>query len=311
MRTTMLTQPSLGFGLGLRVEHYAEILGGDPTVDWFEALTENYLVPGGKPLHNLMHVRERFPVALHGVSLSIGSTAPLDLEYLAQVKALARHVEPAWISDHLCWTGVSGKNVHDLLPLPYTEEALTHVASRVRTVQDILGSRILLENVSSYVTFRDSQLTEWDFLREVAVQSDCLLLLDVNNIYVSSVNHEFDPHVYLNAIPAERVQQIHLAGHEDHGDYLIDTHDQPVPQPVWDLFAAALKRLGSVTTMIERDSNIPPLAVMEAELQVARDIYARTLGSVVSAGSPADDVDGMPDSGLHASGGSLGEEVAA
>jgi uncharacterized protein len=311
MRTTMLTQPSLGFGLGLRVEHYAEILGGDPTVDWFEALTENYLVPGGKPLHNLMHVRERFPVALHGVSLSIGSTAPLDLEYLAQVKALARHVEPAWISDHLCWTGVSGKNVHDLLPLPYTEEALTHVVSRVRTVQDILGSRILLENVSSYVTFRDSQLTEWDFLREVAVQSDCLLLLDVNNIYVSSVNHEFDPHVYLNAIPVERVQQIHLAGHEDHGDYLIDTHDQPVPQPVWDLFAAALKRLGPVTTMIERDSNIPPLAVMEAELQVARDISARTLGSVLSGGSPPDDIDTMPDSGLHASGGSLSEEVAA
>jgi uncharacterized protein (UPF0276 family) len=308
---TMLTQPSLGFGLGLRVEHYAEILGGDPAIDWFEALTENYLVPGGKPLHNLMHVRERFPVALHGVSLSIGSTAPLDLEYLAQVKALARHVEPAWISDHLCWTGVSGKNVHDLLPVPYTEEALTHIVSRVRTVQDILGRRILLENVSSYVSFRDSRLTEWDFLREVALQSDCLLLLDVNNIYVSSVNHEFDPHVYLNAIPAERVQQIHLAGHEDHGDYLIDTHDQPVPQPVWDLFAAALKRLGPVTTMIERDSNIPPLAVMEAELQVARDIAARTLGSVVPVGTPPDDVDAMPGTGLHASGGSLSEEVAA
>ena len=189
-----LTQPSLGFGLGLRVEHYAEILGGDPAVDWFEALTENYLVPGGKPLHNLMHVRERFPVALHGVSLSIGSTAPLDLEYLAQVKALASHVEPAWVSDHLCWTGVIGKNLHDLLPLPYTEEALMHVVSRVRTVQDILGRRILLENVSSYITFRESRLTEWEFLRAVAEQSDCLLLLDVNNVYVSSVNHEFDPH---------------------------------------------------------------------------------------------------------------------
>jgi uncharacterized protein (UPF0276 family) len=283
----MLTQPSIGFGLGLRVEHYAEILGGDLAVDWFEALTENYLVPGGKPLHNLMSVRERFPVALHGVSLSIGSTAPLDLEYLAQVKALASHVKPAWISDHLCWTGVSGKNVHDLLPLPYTEEALTHIASRVRTVQDILGQRILLENVSSYVTFRDSRMTEWEFLSAVAEQSDCLLLLDVNNIYVSSVNHEFDPHVYLDALPADRVQQIHLAGHENHGDYLIDTHDQPVPDVVWDLYVAALRRFGVVSTMIERDANIPPLAVMEAELDVARKLAHETLGPRTLAAQPA------------------------
>jgi uncharacterized protein len=272
-----LTKPSLGFGLGLRVEHYAEILCGDPVVDWFEALTENYLVPGGKPLYNLMQVRERFPVALHGVSLSIGSTSPLDLEYLAQVKALASHVDPEWISDHLCWTGVSGKNLHDLLPLPYTEEAVTHVASRVRTVQDILGRRILLENVSSYITFRDSRMTEWEFLRAIAEESDCLLLLDVNNIYVSSVNHEFDALTYLNAVPADRVQQIHLAGHEDHGDYLIDTHDQPVPQAVWDLYAAAVRRFGRVTTMIERDANIPPLAVMEAELHEARMLTERTL----------------------------------
>jgi len=272
-----LTKPSLGFGLGLRVEHYAEILGGDPVVDWFEALTENYLVPGGKPLYNLMRVRERFPVALHGVSLSIGSTSPLDLEYLAQVKALASHVDPAWISDHLCWTGVSGKNLHDLLPLPYTEEAVTHVASRVRTVQEILGRRILLENVSSYISFRDSRMTEWEFLRAIAEESDCLLLLDVNNIYVSSVNHEFDALAYLNAVPADRVQQIHLAGHEDHGDYLVDTHDQPVPQVVWDLYAAAVRRFGHVSTMIERDANIPPLAVMEAELNEARMLAARTL----------------------------------
>ena len=272
-----LTKPSLGFGLGLRVEHYAEILGGDPVVDWFEALTENYLVPGGKPLYNLMQVRERFPVAMHGVSLSIGSTAPLDLEYLAQVRALASHVDPAWVSDHLCWTGVSGKNLHDLLPLPYTEEAVTHVASRVRTVQDILGRRILLENVSSYITFRDSRMTEWEFLRAIAEESDCLLLLDVNNIYVSSVNHGFDALEYLNAVPVDRVQQIHLAGHEDHGDYLIDTHDQPVPQPVWDLYAAAVRRFGSVSTMIERDANIPPLAVMEAELNEARLLAERTL----------------------------------
>ena len=272
-----LIKPSLGFGLGLRVEHYAEILGGDPVVDWFEALTENYLVPGGKPLYNLMQVRERFPVALHGVSLSIGSTSPIDLEYLAQVKALASHVDPAWISDHLCWTGVSGKNLHDLLPLPYTEEAVAHVASRVKTVQDILGRRILLETVSSYITFRDSRMTEWEFLRAIAEESDCMLLLDVNNIYVSSVNHEFDALTYLNAVPMDRVQQIHLAGHEDHGDYLIDTHDQPVPQAVWDLYAAAVRRFGRVTTMIERDANIPPLAVMEAELHEARMVAERAL----------------------------------
>jgi len=272
-----LTQPSLGFGLGLRVDHYEEILRDAPAVDWFEALTENYLVPGGKPLHYLTRVRERYPLALHGVSLSIGSTAPLDRGYLEQLKALASRIEPAWVSDHLCWTGVASRNTHDLLPLPYTEEALRHIIARVRTVQDILGRRILLENVSSYVAFRDSALSEWQFLAEVARGADCLLLLDVNNIYVSSVNHEFDPHEYLAGIPPERVQQIHLAGHENHGDYLIDTHDHPVPDPVWQLYAAALARLGPVATMIERDDRIPPLAELVAELDEARAIAARTL----------------------------------
>ena len=195
----MLTRPSLGFGLGLRVDHYEAILADRPRVDWFEVLSENYLVPGGKPLSYLMRFRERYPLAMHGVSLSIGSTAPLDLEYLRQLKALAARVEPVWVSDHLCWTGVAGRNTHDLLPLPYTEEALAHVVERVRTVQDILGRRILLENVSSYVAFRDSHLTEWEFLREVATRADCLILLDVNNIYVSAVNHEFDALEYLAA----------------------------------------------------------------------------------------------------------------
>ena len=266
----MLTRPSLGFGLGLRVEHYEAILSQRPQVDWLEALTENYLVPGGKPLHYLSRMRERYPVVLHGVSMSIGSTHPLDRAYLAQLKTLAARIEPQWISDHLCWTGVAGKNVHDLLPLPYTEEALANVVQRIRTVQDILERRILLENVSSYVTFRDSRLTEWEFLKTVAEQADCLILLDVNNIYVSSVNHVFDPHDYLNAIPVERVQQIHLAGHEDHGDYLIDTHDHPVPDPVWDLYAAAVRRFGNISTMIERDANIPPLEELCAELSAAR-----------------------------------------
>jgi uncharacterized protein (UPF0276 family) len=273
----MLTRPSLGFGLGLRVDHYEAILAGRPPVEWFEALTENYLVPGGKPLHYLTRIRERYPIALHGVSLSIGSTHPLDREYLAKVKALAARIEPEWISDHLCWTGVGGKNAHDLLPLPYTEEALANVVGRVRTVQDFLGRRILLENVSSYVTFRDSPLTEWEFLRAVAEQADCLILLDVNNIYVSSVNHEFDPHDYLNAIPVERVQQFHIAGHENHGDYLIDTHDHPVPDPVWSLYDAAVRRFGNVSTMIERDANIPPLEELCAELDTARRLAERAL----------------------------------
>jgi uncharacterized protein (UPF0276 family) len=269
--------PALGFGLGLRVDHYEAILADNPAVDWFEALTENYLVPGGKPLDYLMRIRERFAVVLHGVSLSIGSTQPLDRNYLAQVKALAARLEPEWLSDHLCWTGIAGRNMHDLLPLPYTEEALANVVERVRAVQDILGRRILLENVSSYVTYRDSQLTEWQFLSEIAERADCLLLLDVNNIYVSSVNHEFDPLDYLNAIPVDRVQQIHLAGHENHGDYLIDTHDHPVPDPVWQLYAAAVRRFGSVSTMIERDANIPPLEELCTELDAARQLATRTL----------------------------------
>jgi uncharacterized protein (UPF0276 family) len=270
-------RPSLGFGLGLRVDHYEAILADNPPVDWFEALTENYLVPGGKPLDFLMRIRERYPVVMHGVSMSIGSTQPLDRGYLAQVKALAARLEPQWVSDHLCWTGVAGRNMHDLLPLPYTEEALANVVERVRTVQDILDRRILLENVSSYVTYRDSQVTEWEFLGEIAERADCLILLDVNNIHVSSVNHEFNPLDYLNAIPVDRVQQIHIAGHEDHGDYLIDTHDHPVPDPVWELYSAAVRRFGSVSTMIERDANIPPLEELCSELDAARQLAERTL----------------------------------
>jgi len=276
----MPTHPPLGFGLGLRVDHYETILNDLPAVDWFEALTENYLVPGGKPLYHLMRIREHYPMVMHGVSLSIGSAAPLNRTYLEELQALAKRVEPAWISDHLCWTGVGGKNLHDLMPLPYTDEALKHVVARVRTVQDILGRRILLENVSSYVSFRDSRMTEWDFLRTVAEEADCLILLDVNNIYVSSINHEFDPHSYLAAIPVERVQQMHLAGHQNHGDYLIDTHDHPVPDPVWALYAAAVRRFGPVSTMIERDANIPPLADLQMELAAARSVATAALADM-------------------------------
>jgi uncharacterized protein (UPF0276 family) len=275
MTTFLAPRPNLGFGLGLRVDHYETILNSQPAVDWFEIISENYLVPGGKPLHYLDRIRERYPLVMHGVSLSIGSTDPLNRDYLRQLKELARRVEPAWISDHLCWTGVHGTNLHDLLPLPYTEETINHVAARIREVQDFLGRQMLIENVSSYVSYAQSQISEWDFLRAVCERADCLLLFDVNNIYVSSVNHGFDPLDYLNGIPAERVQQFHLAGHEDHGRYIIDTHDHPVPDPVWNLYTEALRRFGPVSTMIERDDNIPPLDELVAELDQARRIAAQ------------------------------------
>ena len=268
------TRTNLGFGLGLRVEHYESILNSEPAVDWFEIISENYLVPGGKPLHYLDRIRERYPLVMHGVSLSIGSTDPLNRDYLKQLKELAARVQPAWVSDHLCWTGVHGRNLHDLLPLPYTEETIDHVAARIREVQDFLGRRILIENVSSYVNYAQSQLSEWDFLSEICERADCLLLFDVNNIYVSSVNHGFDALDYLNGIPATRVQQLHLAGHEDHGRYIIDTHDHPVSDPVWDLYAHALRRFGPVSTMIERDDHIPPLTELVGELEHARRIAA-------------------------------------
>jgi uncharacterized protein (UPF0276 family) len=266
--------PCLGFGLGLRTQHYQEILEQLPAVDWFEALTENYLVPGGKPLYYLDQVRAHYPVVLHGVSLSIGSTDALDQQYLAQLKTLATRIEPAWISDHLCWTGLNGRNLHDLLPLPYTEEAVHHVSERIMQVQEFLGRRLLIENVSSYVTYTDSQMSEWEFLSAVVERADCLMLLDVNNIYVSAFNHDFDARDYLQGIPAGRVQQIHLAGHRNHGEYIVDTHDEPIIDPVWDLYAEACRLFGPVSTMIERDDNIPPLVDLLAELDQARRIAA-------------------------------------
>jgi uncharacterized protein (UPF0276 family) len=276
MQSTPLakTRPYLGFGLGLRVDHYDTILATRPPVDWFEIISENYLVPGGKPLHYLDRIREHYPLVMHGVSLSIGSSDPLNLDYLQQLKALAQRIEPAWVSDHLCWTGLNGTNLHDLLPLPYTEEAIDHVAARVRQVQDVLGRQLLLENVSSYVSYQQSAMQEWDFLHAVVERADCLILLDVNNIYVSSYNHEFDPRTYLDAIPVDRVQQFHLAGHTNHGNYIVDTHDHPVIDPVWELYAHAVRRFGRVSTMIERDDNIPPLPDLLNELAQARRIAA-------------------------------------
>jgi len=269
-----MKKTSPGFGLGLRPQHYADFLADPQRVDWLELISENYMVPGGKPLAMLDAIRADYPVALHGVSLSIGSTEPLDRNYLARLKQLAHRVEPLWVSDHLCWTGVAGKNSHDLLPLPYSEEALRLVVAHVRQVQDLLGERILLENVSSYLEFTDSVIPEWAFLGAVAEQADCLLLLDVNNVYVSSVNHGFDPREYLRHLPGERIQQIHLAGHSDHGEYIVDTHDHPVCDAVWALYREACIQFGEVAAMIERDDHIPPLAELIAELDQARGIAA-------------------------------------
>jgi|ERR1700722_562111 len=261
---------NLGFGLGLRPDHYEAILSDLPPIGFFEALTENYLVPGGKPLHYLERIRAQYPLVLHGVSLSIGSTQPLNREYLKALKALMLRVEPHWISDHLCWTGTDGVNLHDLMPVPYTEEALNHVVPRIQEVQDFVGERILLENVSSYVSYKDSPLTEWEFLAELSARADCLLLLDVNNVYVNSVNHHFDPDDFLRGIPRHRVAQIHLAGHERQESFIIDTHDAPVAESVWNLYRLAGERFGAVSTMIERDANIPPLEDLLEELDIAR-----------------------------------------
>lgn len=269
--------PSPGFGLGLRAEHYEAILETRPAVDWFEVLSENYMIGGGKPLSFLDRIRARYPLVMHGVSLSIGSADPLDRAYLKALKALAARIQPLWISDHLCWTGVHGRNLHDLMPLPYSEETLRHVVARIGEVQDFLGRRIAIENVSSYLSYQHSTLSEWAFIAELAQRADCLLLLDVNNIYVSAENHGFDPLAFLDAMPGDRIQQIHLAGHSRNGDLLIDTHDQPVPDPVWALYAEAIERFGPVATMIERDDNIPPLEALVAELERARDYTAMTL----------------------------------
>ncbi len=262
-----------GFGLGLRVDHYRDFVDGGPQpVDWLEIISENYMVPGGKPLYFLDRIRADYPMVMHGVSLSIGSTDPLDRDYLRALRKLADRVDPGWISDHLCWTGVDHTNLHDLLPLPYTEAALDHLVPRIEQVQEVLGRELVLENVSSYITYSDDAMPEWEFIAELCRRTDCRLLLDVNNVYVSSVNHRFDAQRFIDAMPVERVVQIHLAGHEDHGELLIDTHDHPIRDEVYALYAYTLRRLGPVPTMIERDDNIPPLAVLLGELDRVREV---------------------------------------
>uniref|UniRef100_UPI0035CB393D MNIO family bufferin maturase n=1 Tax=uncultured Sphingomonas sp. TaxID=158754 RepID=UPI0035CB393D len=263
-----------GFGLGLRSQHYPDFLESTVPVDFVEAISENFMVDGGRPLDILERIRARHPVALHGVSMSIGSADGLNAEYLARLKALVDRIDPVFVSDHLCWTGIEGFNSHDLLPLPYTQEAMDVVCANIAKAQDVLGRALLIENPSSYVTFAQADATEWQFMAEMCARTGCDLLLDVNNIFVSATNHGFDALAYIAGVPAERVRQIHLAGHSRGEHLLIDTHDRAVPPSVWALYEAALARVGPVATMIERDDAIPPLADLLAELDVARGIAA-------------------------------------
>jgi uncharacterized protein (UPF0276 family) len=268
--------PHLGHGIGLRPRHYPRVLDG-VRADWFEVISENFMIPGGRPLAVLEGVRADRPVVLHGVSLSIGSTDPLNTTYLDELRSLAARIEPAWVSDHLCWGSHGQRYAHDLLPLPFTDEALRHVVERVRRVQDRLGRRILLENVSSYLTFAHSTMPEWTFLAAVAEGADCGILLDVNNVFVSAVNHGFRAQDYLEGLPADRIGQVHLAGHSDRGSHLLDTHDAAVCPGVWDLYREAVRRFGCVSTLVEWDDHIPPIEDVLAEAERARAVEAEVL----------------------------------
>ncbi len=295
--------PRLGFGVGLRAQHYEDILRGPGRVEWFEAITDNYIDSGGRPLYVLEQVRCDTPVALHGVGLSIGSADPLNGSYLRRLRALVQHIEPALVTDHLCWTAVDHRGLYDLLPLPYTEETLEHVVARVREVQDWLGRRILLENPSTYVQFRHSVFTEWDFLAAVAERADCGILLDVNNVYVSAVNHGFDPRRYIDALPPARIAQIHLAGYTDMGTYLFDTHSAPVSPAVWELYARAVGRFGAVSTLVEWDQDIPTFERLCAEAEHARRITETIHENAARPGANATRVaalDGRSDRGRQA-----------
>lgn len=262
--------PDLGIGLGLRTRHYAHIVEHAPAVDWFEIISENYLGTQGRPLYFLDRVAERYPVVMHGVSMSIGSTAPLDRTYLRELKALRERIDARWVSDHLCWTGIAAQNTHDLLPLPYNEESLAHVVARVREVQDFLEAPLVLENPSSYLQLESSTFSEWEFLRLLAEEADCGLLLDVNNVYVSAFNHGFAPEEYLAHLPWDRVVQLHVAGHTHHGTHIIDTHIGPVSEPVWQLLARAHAQCNA-SVLLEWDAEIPDFEQTHAEARRAHD----------------------------------------
>lgn len=276
--TFVMTQqfPYLGFGIGLRDPHEDEILRNRPKeIDWLEIISENYIDAHEGYRKFLADLRKDYPIVMHGVSMNIGSTDPLDMEYLSRLKSLADFLEAPWVSDHICFTGMQRVNTHDLLPIPYTDEALKHLTSRIHRVQDTLGRPLVLENPSTYIQFTDDTMSEWEFIAELLKSAGCFLLLDVNNVYVSSVNHGFNPQTYISAIPPDRVVQIHLAGHLNKGDHIIDTHDHPVCDEVWRLYEYTVKRMGPKTTMIERDDDIPPLATLLAELNEAKTIATR------------------------------------
>lgn len=286
-----LGHPDLGFGLGLRTVHYDHILQQHPAVDWFEVISENFIDSQGRPRHILDQIAERYPIVMHGVSLSIGSTDPLDHAYLGKLKSLAAATKAAWISDHLCWTGVAGKNTHDLLPIPLTEHSLKHVCERIHIVQDVLERAFVFENPSTYVGFTGSTMNEWEFLARMSDETGCGLLLDVNNVYVSATNHDFDPDEYLRGIPHQRVVQIHLAGHTDCDTHLIDTHDHPVIDAVWDLYRQAIAYCGPVSTLLEWDANIPPFDELHAEVLKAKAQLSTDPKAANAAKSAAEQLD--------------------
>jgi uncharacterized protein (UPF0276 family) len=271
--------PDLGVGIGARSKHYAELLGdeADAGLDWLEVISENFMVAGGRPLENLDRLHSKYRLVNHGVSMGIGSTGALDMNYLSKLKAVVRKINPPWCSDHLCWTGANGVEIHDLLPLPHTKEAIAHVSERIRQVQDFLEVPFAIENVSSYLAYKDSEMPEWDFVAQIAEKADCGILFDCNNIYVSGKNHDFDPNEYVDAMPKGRVVQMHLAGHTDKGTYLLDTHSDHVADPVWDLYRRATARFGAVATLIEWDEEIPELDVVANEAVKARAIRDEAL----------------------------------
>lgn len=290
MISPRLGYPNLGLGLGLRTVHYQHILDQTPNVDWFEIISENYMDSGGRPRYVLEQIAERYPIVMHGVSLSIGSTDPLNFEYLGKLRDLARSTKALWVSDHVCWTGVAGRNAHDLLPIPYTEQALRHVIERVSAVQDFLERPLVLENPSSYITFADSTMPEWEFLTRMADATGCGLLLDVNNVFVSCFNHDLDPFEFLNCVPHENVVQFHLAGHTNCVTHLIDTHDGHVVHPVWELYRRAHELTGGVSTLLEWDAKIPEFPVVHAEVLKAKSYMASELAGSVDAESDGDSI---------------------
>lgn len=274
MSAARLGHPNLGLGVGLRTTHFPYILENKPNVDWFEIISENFMDSGGRPASVLAQIVERYPVVMHGVSMSIGSTDPLDFDYLAKLKRLATKTGAKWVSDHLCWTGVASRNSHDLLPIPFTEETLAHVVARIRIVQDILERPLVLENPSSYVTFAQSTMSEWEFISRMSDEADCGLLLDVNNVYVSATNHDFDPIEFVESVPHHRIVQCHLAGHTNCGTHLIDTHDDHVIDEVWQLYRRLHRLTGGVSTLLEWDANIPAFPIVHAEVLKARQYIA-------------------------------------